>query len=99
MCIRDRPISGRRKAGIGEGFIRGTEAGEVVNLCEDLSAHAVADTRNGEDGNSDLFYGSFNLPYFSIEFTNKADGMLKFKRFDGHGGSNGAPGGVAKFNG
>ena len=64
-----------------------------------FSAHAVADTRNGEDGNSDLFYGRFNLPYFSIEFTNKADGMLKFKRFDGHGGANGALGGVAKFNG
>ena len=29
----------------------------------------------------------------------EADSMLKFERFGGHGGANGAPGGIAKFNG
>lgn len=47
----------------------------------------------------DLLDGSFNLADLSVEFTNEADGMLKFKRFGGHGGANGSPGGIANFNG
>ena len=96
-------VSGRRKTGIGEDFIRGIEAGEVADLSEDHSAHAVADAGNGEDRRGDLIYdlldGSFNLADLSVEFTNEADGMLKFKRFGGHGGANGSPGGIANFNG
>ena len=96
-------VSGRRKTGIGEDFIRGIEAGEVANLSEDHSAHAVTDAGNGEDGGSDLIHelldGSFNLVDFSVEFTDEADGMLKFERFGGHGGADGAPGGIAKNNG
>ena len=47
----------------------------------------------------DLLDGSFNLADLSVEFTNEADGMLKFERFGGHSGANGASGGIAKFNG
>ena len=45
-----RLVSGRGKTCIGEDFIRGIEAGEIADLSEDHSAHAVADTGNGEDG-------------------------------------------------
>lgn len=98
-----RLVSGRGKACIGEDLIRGIEAGEIADLSEDHSAHAVADTGNGEDGRSDLVHdllkGSFDLADLSVEFMDEADSMLKFERFGGHGGANGAPGGIAKFNG
>ena len=39
-----RLVSGRGKACIGEDLIRGIEAGEIADLSEDHSTHAVADT-------------------------------------------------------
>ena len=98
-----RLVSGRGKVCIGEDLIRGIEAGEIADFSEDHGAHAVADTGNGENGRSDLIYdllkSSFDFADLSVEFTDEADGMLKFERFGGHGGANGVPGGIAKFNG
>lgn len=35
----------------------------------------------------------------SVEFTDEANSMLKFTKFSGHAGANGAPSGVTKING
>lgn len=80
-------VSERRKTSIGEDFIWGIEAGEVADFSKDHSAHAVADTGNGENGGSDpvhhLLKGSFDLADSSVEFADEVDGMLKFKGFGG----------------
>ena len=75
------------KSSLGEDFIWGIEAGEVADFSKDHSAHAVADTGNGENGGSDpvhhLLKGSFDLADSSVEFADEVDGMLKFKGFGG----------------